>query len=384
MIEAVLFDMDGVLIDSIDVTIEVARRFFESKGYRVDPAAFSGHMGVGMEELYQGPARNLGISIDTGEAVSFSERFYEEVLSSKKDVAIPGALSLIKRLQRLGISRAVVSSAPLWKVEANLKALGLSSDDFDYVGSEEDVKRNKPYPDVYLNAAIRLGADPSECLVVEDSLGGIKAGYSAGMRVLALATNIDAVTLTRSEADAVITDLSALPPFESKAELTAFMDDAAKDDGSVLYGAHYIRPAKSVLSREEIEKRMIEAAWKAWNNAYAPFSRFKVGAAILSARTGRIYTGCNVENSSYGGTNCAERTALFKAISEEGIIGIESLVVVSDDDPPAPPCAICRQVLSEFIKADTNILLVNKRGEVTRYLFSDLLPHPFIFPSIRK
>ncbi len=384
MIEAVLFDMDGVLIDSIDVTIEVARRFFESKGYKVESSAFTGHMGVGMEELYQGPAKELGISVDTKEAVAFSKVHYEKVLTEKKNAEIPGALNVIQRLKRLGIPHAVVSSAPLWKVEVNLRAIGLKREDFDYIGSEEDVKRNKPYPDVYLNAAIKLGMDPSECLVVEDSLGGVKAGYRAGMSVLALATSLDAVTLTRSEADAVITDLSALPHFESKEELTAFMKEAANEDGGILYGAHYIRPLRNTIPRDEIEQKMIELAWKAWENAYAPFSGFKVGAAILSARTGRIYTGCNVENSSYGGTNCAERTALFKAISEEGIVGIECLVVVSEDNPPAPPCAICRQVLSEFIKADTNILLVNRTGDVVRYLFKDLLPHPFIFPSLRK
>ncbi|MDD3903209.1 MAG: cytidine deaminase, partial [Sphaerochaeta sp.] len=107
--------------------------------------------------------------------------------------------------------------------------------------------------------------------------------------------------------------------------------------------------------------------------------------------TNRIYSGCNVENSSYGATICAERNAVLNAVANEGALGIDTLVVVSEDSPPAPPCAMCLQVLAEFCRADTEIHLVdvdfvekNGKGAHLVYSFSDLLPFPFIFPSMRS
>ena len=129
---------------------------------------------------------------------------------------------------------------------------------------------------------------------------------------------------------------------------------------------------------------MIEAAKRTREHAYTPYSNFKVGACVRSAATGRIYTGCNVENSSFGATVCAERNAILHAIAEEGTIGIDALVVVSDDDPPAPPCAMCLQVLAEFTAPDAPVILSSLKGGVHTYVFSELLPKPFIFPSQRK
>ena len=125
-------------------------------------------------------------------------------------------------------------------------------------------------------------------------------------------------------------------------------------------------------------------ARQAREHAYAPYSRFKVGACLLSAATGRMYTGCNVENSSYGATVCAERNAILHAIAEEGVVGVEALVVVSDDDPPAPPCALCLQVLAEFSRSDTRVILFSVDGKCVEYSFAELLPNPFIFPTMRQ
>ena len=141
---------------------------------------------------------------------------------------------------------------------------------------------------------------------------------------------------------------------------------------------------KRRASDEEIIERMIKEASMARDNAYAPYSKFKVGAALLSAATNRIYRGCNVENSSYGATICAERNAVIHAIAEEGSLGIDILVVYSDDDPPAPPCAVCLQVLAEFSRPDTKVVLVSVDGFRKTYLFKELLPNPFIFPTLRN
>ena len=121
-------------------------------------------------------------------------------------------------------------------------------------------------------------------------------------------------------------------------------------------------------------EKLIEAAIKAQCNAYAPYSKFKVGAALL-ADNNEIFTGCNVENSSYGLTNCAERTAVFKAVSE-GQTDFKAIVVYSNSEPAAKPCGACRQVLYEF-NPDMKIICVNDKDEKTEFVLSKLLPEGF-------
>src|SRR5437868_15153178 len=109
-------------------------------------------------------------------------------------------------------------------------------------------------------------------------------------------------------------------------------------------------------------------------NAHAPYSGFRVGAALETSE-GRIITGCNVENATYGLTICAERVAMFKAISE-GYRSFTRVAVVADTDEPTPPCGACRQILWEF-GGDLEVILGNLSGEKARYQLKDLLPHPF-------
>ncbi|WP_448521211.1 cytidine deaminase [Pseudothermotoga sp.] len=121
------------------------------------------------------------------------------------------------------------------------------------------------------------------------------------------------------------------------------------------------------------ETKLIEKAIEAMNKAYAPYSNFKVGAALLT-KSGRIFTGCNVENASFGLSICAERVAIFSAVAA-GEVQFEKLVVVADTDSPVSPCGACRQVMSEF--GDFEVLLVNTRKEVVRTRVSELLPRAF-------
>lgn len=157
----------------------------------------------------------------------------------------------------------------------------------------------------------------------------------------------------------------------------------ADDDRRRVFGANLIEPRTSNMPEIE-EEAMVKMAAKARENAYTPYSGFKVGAAVRSWRTGKVYAGCNVENSSYGATICAERNAVLHAVAAEGELGIDKLVVVSDDDPPAPPCAMCLQVLAEFCSPDTEVTLAAIGGRVERMKFSDLLPRPFIMPGRRQ
>ena len=119
---------------------------------------------------------------------------------------------------------------------------------------------------------------------------------------------------------------------------------------------------------------LIAAALAARENAFAPYSKFRVGAAIEDS-DGRIHTGCNVENSTYGLTVCAERVAVFKAISE-GVRKFRRVAVAADTDRLTPPCGACRQILWEFC-GDIEIVLVNLRGQTETHRLKDLFPKPF-------
>ena len=122
---------------------------------------------------------------------------------------------------------------------------------------------------------------------------------------------------------------------------------------------------------------LIAAARKARSQAYAPYSRFKVGAAIQTA-DGAVYPGCNVENRTFGLTVCAERVAMGSAVAD-GHPEVAAVAVITDADPPAPPCGLCRETLTEFGSPDLPILLVNTNGDRIEYRLSELLPHPFEF-----
>jgi cytidine deaminase len=119
---------------------------------------------------------------------------------------------------------------------------------------------------------------------------------------------------------------------------------------------------------------LLAAALAARENAFAPFSKFKVGAAVED-ESGSIHTGCNVENATYGLTVCAERVAIVKAISE-GARQFKRVAVAADTEALAPPCGACRQILWEFC-GDVEIVLVNLRGKTESYRLKELFPKPF-------
>jgi len=119
---------------------------------------------------------------------------------------------------------------------------------------------------------------------------------------------------------------------------------------------------------------LIAAAKQARENAHAPYSNFRVGAA-LRAKSGRVFSGCNVENATLGLTCCAERTAIFKAVSE-GERGFEAIAVVADTDTLTPPCGACRQIIWEFC-GDVPVIMANLKGKVLQEKMSILLPRAF-------
>lgn len=129
---------------------------------------------------------------------------------------------------------------------------------------------------------------------------------------------------------------------------------------------------------------LISKAIEMTERSYVPYSHFHVGAALLD-KNGKIWTGCNIENAAYGPSNCAERTAVFKAVSE-GVREFEAIAVVGGPEDEAgkvqiqdfcPPCGVCRQVLSEFCSRDFKIILANGKGEQKTFTLAQLLPESF-------
>ena len=127
-------------------------------------------------------------------------------------------------------------------------------------------------------------------------------------------------------------------------------------------------------------KELIRLAFEAMEYAYAPYSAHKVGAALLS-KSGKVYTGCNIENAAYGPSNCAERTAIFKAVSagDKDFAAIAICGAKEGEAPskPAPPCGICRQVMMEFCEPGFRILLHGEDGEPKEYTLAEILPLQF-------
>lgn len=124
-----------------------------------------------------------------------------------------------------------------------------------------------------------------------------------------------------------------------------------------------------------MKEQLINVATEARESAYTPYSKFAVGAALLT-KTDKVYTGCNIENASYGLTCCAERVAIFKAISEAQT-EFKALAIIGNTDSPISPCGACRQVMVEFFEKDVAIYLANLKGDIITTTIEELLPFSF-------
>jgi cytidine deaminase len=126
---------------------------------------------------------------------------------------------------------------------------------------------------------------------------------------------------------------------------------------------------------EQEREHMLDLAYEAMKQAYTPYSHFQVGAC-LKGKSGTYYLGCNIESASYTPTNCAERTAVFKAVSE-GEREFESIAIVCSGRNPAAPCGVCRQVLREFCQSDMPVVFADAKRNFVESTLGDLLPHSF-------
>jgi len=196
--KAVLFDMDGVLLDSEEYICRAGMMMFKEKGYEVKPDDFLEFTGMGENRYLGGVAEKNGIPFELEKDKARTYEIYGEIVAGKLE-AYDGVLEFIEKCRSRGLKLAVASSADPPKVEINLAEIGIPSSTFDTVVTGLDIEHKKPAPDIFINAAKKLGVNPSECLVVEDAVSGVAAGKAAGAKVLALTTSFSAEELSGAD-----------------------------------------------------------------------------------------------------------------------------------------------------------------------------------------
>ena len=197
---AILFDMDGCLVDSEPVINTAAILTLKEWGIDAQPEDFAPFVGHGEERYLSGVVEHYRGRYDP----QMKRRLYEIYLEQAKQIQPhPGAKECLDMLSQRGFKMALASSADHVKIDANLRGAGIARSLFGAVVGAEDVIHKKPAPDLYLKAAQTLGVEPQRCIVVEDAPAGILAARRAGMTSIALATTFDAETLRRSAPDAV-------------------------------------------------------------------------------------------------------------------------------------------------------------------------------------
>jgi HAD superfamily hydrolase (TIGR01509 family) len=190
--------MDGVLVDSEEFMNEAAVRMFSEKGLIVIKKDFDPFVGMGENRYLGGVAEKYGCDFNLEKDKARAYQIYAEITAGEL-FPLPGVHEFIKRCRSRSLKLAVATSADRVKMEINLAALRLPAGTFDHTVNGLEVERKKPFPDIYLEAARRLGLKPEECLVVEDAVSGIDAGKAAGCRVLALKTSFPAEKLVRAD-----------------------------------------------------------------------------------------------------------------------------------------------------------------------------------------
>ncbi len=208
MIKAVLFDMDGVLVDSEKYICEAAIKMFAENGITAKEEDFLPFVGTGENRYLGGVAEKYNFVHDIETIKSRTYAIYAEIVHLKL-VALPGVHTFIAKCKELGLKIAVATSADEVKMLVNLKEVGVPAETFDTTVNGLQVERKKPFPDIYIKAAKQLGVSTTQCLVVEDAISGIEAALNAGCRCLALTTSFPREKLTR--ANWICKDLSEYP-----------------------------------------------------------------------------------------------------------------------------------------------------------------------------
>jgi HAD superfamily hydrolase (TIGR01509 family) len=208
MIEGVLFDMDGVLADSEEFIAAAAKAMFaETYGVTVAVADFLPFVGAGEDRYLGGVAAQYGVAPDLIRDKARTYEIYADMIQGRLK-PLPGAVEFVRAARSKGLKTALATSADKPKMVSTLAAIGLSTADFDTTINGLDVARKKPFPDIFLEAARRLGLDPQNCLVVEDAVNGVKSALAAGCRCLALSTTFPEGDLRVAGATRIVPNLA--------------------------------------------------------------------------------------------------------------------------------------------------------------------------------
>jgi len=197
-LKAILFDMDGVLLDSEEYICRAGIMMFKEKGHEVSPDDFLEFTGMGENRYLGGVAEKNGIPFELEQDKARTYEIYGEIVAGKLE-AFAGVVEFIDKCRSRGLKLAVASSADPPKVEINLAEIGIPLSTFGTVVTGLDIEHKKPSPDIFLKAAENLGVDASECLVIEDAISGVAAGKAAGAKVLALTTSFSVEELSAAD-----------------------------------------------------------------------------------------------------------------------------------------------------------------------------------------
>jgi len=211
---AVLFDCDGVLVDSEPLLTRVIIDYLRPLGAALVPEDFKPFTGMGEAAFIEGPAHLAGIAYHEGMKHDCYDLYVQQLAVT--DIAIAGAKQVVQYLNENDIYTALASSADAIKVLANLHSAGLAIRDFDAIINGEMVSHRKPDPEIYIKAAAALGVKPEECIVVEDAIAGLQAAKAAGMDCVCLTTAFDDETLRAEGAIATFPDCVALQEWFAK------------------------------------------------------------------------------------------------------------------------------------------------------------------------
>ena len=208
MIRGILFDMDGVLVDSEPYICQAAMMMFSELGLSVRPEDFHPYVGMGENRYIGGVAEKYGLGIDITRVKARTYEIYGQIVRGKLS-PLPGVHEFMSICRKKDLRLALATSADTVKMEVNLREIGLPPETFSAIVTGLDVERKKPFPDIYIMAAEKTGLDPADCLVVEDAVSGIRAGKAAGCRCLGITSSFDPATL--AEADWVCRSLLEAP-----------------------------------------------------------------------------------------------------------------------------------------------------------------------------
>jgi len=208
MFNAVLFDMDGVLVDSEEFICKAAIEMFREKGLNVNPEDFLPFVGAGENRYIGGVAEKYSYPLDIEKDKARTYEIYSEIVRGKL-VPLPGVIEFIEKCKNHDLKLAVATSADKVKMIVNLDEIGIPAETFDITVNGLQVERKKPFPDIYLKAAELLDVASEDCLVVEDAPNGIEAGKAAGMKCLGIMSSFSEKELYL--ADWIVPDLTQVP-----------------------------------------------------------------------------------------------------------------------------------------------------------------------------